>query len=126
MAKNDDEFPPETAVPVNEELQAAEENLLSAKEEFRADKSDDDMKQALHDAKGEVRYQRWLARNGPAVSTWEKVYKEQGAMPGRFLEQWLLDRWLSDDKGNEAVYDEWVSAAEEKAREELSKKGASV
>jgi hypothetical protein len=126
MTESVEEYPPEAVEPVNEELKAAEEDLQAKKEEFRADKSDDEAKQALRDAKVEVRYQRWLDRNGPAVSTWEKVFKEFGALPGRFLEQNLLDRWLSDDGGNQAVYDEWVQAATEKAREELAKKGVTV
>lgn len=99
----------------DEELPQYEVDLQTAKDEFREDKSDDN-KQAVREAKGEARYQRWLARGGPRESTFEKVFKEHGVLPGRFLEQWLLDRWLEEVDGAVAEYDQYVAEADEAAR----------
>ena len=98
----------------NTALAEAEEALVSAKDDFSADNSVDN-KDAVREAKGEVRYQRWLARGGPAESTVEKIFKERGVVQGRFLEQWLLDRWLDEVDDAESQYDEWVDAAHQQA-----------
>lgn len=114
----------------DEELPQYEVDLQTAKDEFREDKSDDN-KQAVREAKGEARYQRWLARGGPRESTFEKMLKEHGVVPGRFLEQWLLDRWLEEGESvffsvegqpepveytPQQAYDQWVAEADEAAR----------
>lgn len=91
-----------------EELPQYEVDLAEAKEQGDVE--------AVKAAKVEARYQRWLARGGPRESTFEKVLKEHGVVPGRFLEQWLLDRWLEEVEGAVGEYDQWVAEADEAAR----------